>query len=141
MNRRAFRHAPSRLQQGFSIVTAIFLLVVLAGLGAFLVTISATQHLSSALDVQGARAYQAARSGVEWGVYQALRNSSCAASTPLTLTGSLSGFSTSVQCSSAPYTEGGNTVTVYQITSTASYGTVVTSPDFVERQIQATVAK
>ncbi|MCX7175579.1 MAG: hypothetical protein NT159_16960 [Proteobacteria bacterium] len=57
-------------QHGFSIVTAIFILVVLAALGAFIVTVSTNQAVGSALDVQGSRAYQAARSGIEWGVYQ-----------------------------------------------------------------------
>lgn len=58
------------MQRGFTIVSAIFILVVLAALGAFIVTITTTQQISSALDVQGSRAYQAARSGIEWGVYQ-----------------------------------------------------------------------
>jgi len=53
------------MQSGFLLVTAIFLLVVLAALGAFILTISGTQQTSSALDVQGARAYQAARAGIE----------------------------------------------------------------------------
>ena len=58
------------MQSGFSLVTAIFLLVILASLGAFIVTVSGLQQTSSALDVQGSRAYQAARSGIEWGTYQ-----------------------------------------------------------------------
>ncbi|MFA7269404.1 MAG: hypothetical protein WC073_08680 [Sterolibacterium sp.] len=57
-------------QNGFTIVSAIFILVVLAALGAFMVTVSTTQQIGSALDVQGSRAYQAARSGIEWGVFQ-----------------------------------------------------------------------
>ena len=61
------------MQSGFSLVTAIFLLVILASLGAFIVTISGVQQTSSALDVQGSRAYQAARSGIEWGTYQVLQ--------------------------------------------------------------------
>ena len=45
-----------KLQRGFSIVTAIFLLVVLSFLGVAMVTFSAAQHQSSALDVMGSRA-------------------------------------------------------------------------------------
>ena len=78
-------HSPLRLPRpaaaqrrqrsaGFALVAAIFLLVVLAALGAFIVTISTSQQMGSALDVQGERAYQAARSGIEWGVYQVTRN-------------------------------------------------------------------
>ena len=57
-------------QRGFTIVSAIFILVVLAALGAFIVTLSTTQQIGSALDVQGARTYQAARAGIEWGLYK-----------------------------------------------------------------------
>jgi len=56
--------------RGFAIVSAIFILVVLAALGAFIVNISTSQQIGSALDVQGVRAYQAARAGIEWGLYQ-----------------------------------------------------------------------
>jgi len=59
-------------QSGFLLVTAIFLLVILAALGAFILTISGTQQTSSALDVQGSRAYQAARAGIDWASYQLL---------------------------------------------------------------------
>jgi MSHA biogenesis protein MshP len=55
---------------GFAIVSAIFILVVLGALGAFIVNVSTNQHVGSALDIQGVRAYQAARAGVEWGIYQ-----------------------------------------------------------------------
>ena len=51
-------------ERGFSIVTAIFLVVVLALLGAFIVSVTGLQQTSTQLDVQGVRAYQAARAGV-----------------------------------------------------------------------------
>ena len=142
---RARQVAPSSPRRtdarGFTIVAAIFLLVVLAALGAFVLTVSSSQHMSSAQDLQGARAYQAARSGIEWGAYQVLRNSSCAASTPISPGGTLSGINVTVLCSSAgwSYTEAGNSVTLYQITATASQGTLG-SATYVERQLQATVA-
>lgn len=142
------RAPPSRLPapyrpvaRGFTIVAAIFLLIVLAALGAFVLTVSSSQHMTSAQDLQGARAYQAARSGIEWGAFQALRNSSCAGSTPISPGGTLSGFNVIVLCSSAgwTYTEAGNSVTLYRITATASQGTPG-SATRAERQLQATVA-
>lgn len=60
-------------QGGFSIVAAIFILVVLAGLGGFIVSTSSTQHLSLAMDAQNSRAQQAARAGIDWGIYQVLK--------------------------------------------------------------------
>jgi Tfp pilus assembly protein PilX len=56
--------------RGFAIVSAIFILVVLAALGAFIVNVSTNQQIGSTLDLQGVRAYQAARAGIEWGIYQ-----------------------------------------------------------------------
>ena len=50
-------------QRGFSLISAIFLLVVIAALGTFAVTLSTSQQQSAALDVLGSRAYQAARAG------------------------------------------------------------------------------
>ena len=66
----AHRHRKSR---GVGLVTAIFLLVVLAGLGVALVTIFTSQRQAILLDEQGVRAHQAARAGIEWGLFQRLR--------------------------------------------------------------------
>lgn len=133
------------LHQGFSIVSAIFLLVVLAFLGAAMVTFSTGQQQSSAMDVMGARAYQAAGAGIEWGAYQVLQNGgACAGTTTLpALAGTLSGFTVIVTCGSLAASEvnaATGTVTVYGLTSTAVQGTVG-QPGYVERQIQVSIAK
>lgn len=124
-----------RAQRGFALVTAIFLLVVLAALGAAMLTFSSAQHMGSAMDVQGARAYQAARAGIEWGAYQALRNSSCAGSTTVALAGELAGFTLVIGCNQ---TTSGSLI-VYQITSTASIGSAG-QVNRAERQLQATIS-
>jgi MSHA biogenesis protein MshP len=136
-------HSPGRAaQRGFSIVTAIFLLVVLAALGAFMVTFSTVQHITSAQDVQGARAYQAARAGIEWGSYKVLRNPPCpVVPTNVPLAGTLAGFVVTVQCTAyGPYPEGTSTVNVYTIVSEAHLG-MLGSSTYVERQLQATVSR
>lgn len=71
---------------GIGIVTAIFLLVVLAALGTAIVTLTTNQVATSVQDQQGARSYQAARAGIEWALYIALRSN-----TPATPAASLSG--------------------------------------------------
>jgi MSHA biogenesis protein MshP len=126
---------------GFAIITAIFLLVILGGLAAFMVTVSTAMHTTSALDLQGARAYQAARAGIEWGAFQVLAPvPSCAANTTLpALGGNLAGFTTTVACIPAVHTEGAATVTTYQLTATATFG-ATGSADYVERQLQANFA-
>lgn len=93
----------TRKMRGFSLVSAIFLLVVLAALGVAMVTISTVQHQSSALDVQGTRAYHAARAGMEWGVYQKLQapaycTGAVTDSIALPAGTSLSGFTVTVVC-------------------------------------------
>lgn len=138
---------PSRIamQRGFSIVSAIFLLVVLASLGAVMLTFSSVQHTTSAQDLEGTRAYQAARSGIEFGLYQVLTPAgvaTCGSTTTLTWGGSLAAFNNQVgfSCSSV-YTEGTNTLTVYTITSTASTSGLSGEARYIERQLQATVAR
>lgn len=139
---------------GFTTVTAVFLIVVLAALGAFLVTVSGLQHTSGALDVQGARAFQAARAGMEWKTFQVLQppqpSPNCVPSQNLALSGTLSGFTVTVLCTQSTANELGNTVNLYQITSTAcnapSAGScpstaVNPGPRYLERQLQATVGR
>lgn len=72
LRHRQSGHLRLALSRGFSLISAIFLLVVLAGLGTAIVNVATVQHKSSAFDIQGARAYQAARAGIEWALYQTL---------------------------------------------------------------------
>lgn len=67
------RPEPIRRQSGFAIVAAVFILVVLAALGAYIVSTSNTQSLTQAQDVMNSRVQQAARAGIEWGAYLAVK--------------------------------------------------------------------
>lgn len=147
-----------KLQKGFSIVSAIFLLVVLAFLGTAMVTFSTNQHQSAAMDVMGSRAYQAARAGVEWGAYQVLQNPgvgfapACRAAPAFTtsavlaagtLGGTLGGFAVTVNCGFTAASEvnvATGVVWVYDLNSTATQG-AVGQPDYVERRIQVSIAQ
>lgn len=132
-------------QRGFAVITAIFLLLLMAALAAMMVTLSSAGNVTSAQDVQGGRAYQAARSGLEWGIYQALIPASpgtCNASTVLpALANDLAPFVVTVTCNSATVTEGAKSVIVSTISSTATLGAAVGSPHYVERRLQATVER
>jgi MSHA biogenesis protein MshP len=138
----------NRLQRGVSIITAIFLLVILALLGTMMVTFMTAQQHSSAMDVRGALAYQAARTGIEWAAYNVEQTApgtlwaGCAAiPAPLmpagTLGGTLAPFAVTVTCNSQMVTEGAATIYVYTITSTASSGGVAGNADFVQRVVTA----
>jgi MSHA biogenesis protein MshP len=134
------------LQQGFSLVTAIFLLVILSALGVFIVRVGSMQHMGLAYDVQGSRAYQAARAGIEWGLYQSLQGGACAGTTSF-VPGAISEYTVTVNCAATTADEVGTTVNVYALTATACNqpsagacpGTV--GNNYVERQITSVAAK
>ncbi|MFL6675348.1 MAG: agglutinin biogenesis protein MshP [Massilia sp.] len=138
-----------RRSAGVGLVTAIFLLVVMAGLGVAMVTIFTSQQQSSSLDEQGARGYQAARAGIEWGLFQRLRNGWCtgldagartSTSFRLPATSALSGFTVSVTCSAY----GSGTVKRWVIKASACNQPDATntcaiptnSPDYVKREVE-----
>ncbi len=140
----------ARTESGFVLPTAIFLLVILAALGGYMVSLSRTSHLSSALDIQGGRAYQAARAGIEWAAWQVVdpqtqpptSTAPCPVS-PTTLNplaGTLAAFTVVVTCTRTPATDGADAVAIYQVTSTATSGTPL-GVDYVERRIQASFSK
>lgn len=143
------------LQQGIAIVSAVFLLVVLAGLGTFILNISSNQQIGSALDFMGAKSYQAARSGTEWGLYRALKvdssanSSNCVATTDIGVIDTMAVTVTCLQVApTLTVTEAGMGV-IYAITATACSipstinGTScpgdVSSPLYVERMISVLV--
>lgn len=123
---------------GFSVITAIFLLVVLSFLGAAMVTFSTAQHESSAMDVVGSRAYQAARVGVEWAAYQVV-NGNAAACAKVFAAGDLAGvlapFTVTVTCSPTAVTNE-SISNVYEVTSVATTGAGAGTPGYVERVIR-----
>ena len=131
--------------QGFLLPAAIFVLVILAALGAYALNITSVQQTTSTQDVQGSRAYQAARAGVEWAAYQVLAPGTtalvnCPAS-PTTLT--IDNFAVTVSCTrSADYFEQGtdHTIAMYDIVATASFGTAG-ALNYIERQVQLTLSK
>lgn len=135
--------AVAKRAQGFALVLALFLIVSLAAIAGYLLTVSNAQVEAGVMDEQGAHAYQAARAGLEWGAYQVLRASNCPPGP--THIPFASGFRASVTCTAfVPESEAGVTVNTFRITSTGCNdaagcpGTAV--PGYVERQLQLTVA-
>lgn len=130
---------------GFALVLAVFLIVSIAAIGVFLLRVSNVQVETGVLDEQAARAYQAARAGIDWGAYRALQSPPCPAGpTTLVLGGSLSGFVAEVTCATfGPENEGGSPVTTVRIVSTGCNASPCGSPGagYVERQLQLTVAR
>lgn len=97
-----------RRERGFGVIAALLVLVVLAVLGGAIARMSWTQQISSAQDIDSARAQQAANAGAEWGLYQALKGSwtACAsASQNIDMRATL-GMVVTVTCNSTFYEEG-----------------------------------
>lgn len=144
-----------RRARGFALILAVFLIVSLAAVGAYLLTVSNVQVETGVMDEQGARAYQTARAGIEWGAYQVLQNpgGNFATTTCVAGTGGaaqdvapppLNPFHAQVTCQVfGPETEGGNAVRTYRITSTgcnqANCLVAPTGPTSVNRQLELTV--
>lgn len=129
---------------GFTLVSAIFIIVVLAGLGAAMVNISGSQHRSSAMDILGSRAYHAARTGIQWGVHRIVTTNACftSPSSFVPPAGTLNTFTVQLTCASTV----SNGVTVYEVTSTACNFPVSGScpgdssnVSYVERVLQVTL--
>lgn len=138
--------------RGVGLITAIFLLVVIAALSVAMVTVFTTQQASSALDVQGSRAYQAARAGLEWGVFKHARPDPCNSTSSFSIGEgtSLDGFTVTVTCSlmDGPETAGNDTEALDQRKVTAvacnapSEAGACPNPtsngDYVQRVMEAT---
>lgn len=127
--------------RGFAAVAAIFLVVVLAALGAFMVTFSNTQQLTAAQDLQGSRAYWAARAGLEWGISNSGTAAAAAAvdcsAAPTTLT--VEGFTVAVNCPRTAYVDGDN-LNIFQITAVASMGSPG-APGYIERSVSGSICR
>ena len=140
-----------RKARGFAMAVIIGLLAVLGILGTSLVVISNTQQVGSALDIQGVRAYHAARAGIEWGMFHVLRTgfAGCAGihGKTVVFTGNLAGLRATLACTETVHQEGTGNVTMVAITATACSDSVCPTaatpppPTYVERQLRIAVAR
>lgn len=136
-------------QRGVSVITAIFLLLLMAGLAAFMVTLTSVTSANLASDVGGGRAYQAARAGAEWGMYQLDPNADIFSNVdsincPASGGPSISGYTVTVTCTVYPgggghYSEGSRHIRIFRIVSKA-VATSAKAP-VPERQIEVTLEK
>ena len=128
-------------QKGFAAIAAVFLVVMLAAMGAFMVTFSNTQQLTSAQDLQGTKAYWAARAGLEWGIATSGTAASSTAANcsanPTALT--IDGFTVEIRCPRSAYVDGDN-LNVFQVTAVAKFGTTG-SVGYIERSVSASVCR
>jgi MSHA biogenesis protein MshP len=150
-----------RRAAGFTVISMLFILVVLAVLGVALAKMATRQQLGMAADLQQARAYQSARAGLEWAAWQLLRNPApptaapaCFGTTSFSPGGGLSDFTVTVSCTRTPgsgtLSDGDASLVFYQVLANAcnvsSGGACphsAAAPDavYVERQLSWTLVR
>jgi len=136
-------HGPllqGRKQRGFGLVAAVFLIIVIAAAIAVMWRLSVTQSATNMLSLQQARAFQAARAGLEYGIARSLASPTQACS-PF----SLEGFRVVVICESStvlqPHVpEEGRDLVFHRVEATATYGSPG-EPDYTYRQLTAVVER
>ena len=132
----------SSRENGFLLMAAIFIMVVLSASVVVMMKLSQLQSASNSLGIQSSRALLAAQGGLEWGVYRA-SGGSCVASSSFTMSEQdLNDFDIVVTCSVTNFIEGAGSVNLYSIESVAQWGTYQSSgeeamPDYVYRKVNA----
>jgi MSHA biogenesis protein MshP len=127
--------------RGFSILVALFIIVVLAALAVFLVGLTAVSTATPTLTLFEARALDAARSGFAWGAEEALSQNACPPATTLRFTTpGLAGFQATVDCTETTHVENGTTIDVFAFVATASDGTYGKTLTYVSRTLHGTVS-
>jgi len=134
--------------RGFGIVSSLVLLVMLAMMGTFMINLSSLLQQSGLNSAQRSHALRAAKTGIEYGAYQAITTtnttqlcvsaSQIALATLNTLGNDLSHFSVAVSCSASRHTEVGIATPyyVYAITSVATFGSFG-DINYVTRRLEA----
>jgi len=124
-------HLNIRYQTGVSIVTAIFLVVILALMGAGMVSLLTTSQQSISQEISSTKTYMAGRSCLQWGMYQAIYDADPWLNNPNIITFN-NGNLVNTQCSSTINVINSDGLTFFDINAAASFGSVA-DPEFSQR--------
>ena len=129
---------PNKKQKGFAIVSAIFLIVVLAFLGVSMSRILTSGQQAINQDISSLQAYYASQSSLQWGMYQSILAKSgvitLANNDKYNLVFSTNGLNNTA----SEITFNINTVlgsSYYKIAATADYG-AAGNPEFSRRTLE-----
>lgn len=108
-------------EKGFVVVSALVIVVMLAVFGIAMALMGSLQQRQTALDLETARAYQAAKTGIDWGLYQLHNPATPPACQTISFNagGQLSRFTITVQCTSTVINDGAQPLLVYVVQSNA----------------------
>lgn len=119
-------------QTGVSIVTAIFLVVILSLMGVGMVSLLTTSQQSISQEITSAKAYMASRSCLQWGMYQAVYTGNTVTHTN-TFNSNTGLFNTTCTTSLSSLTTDG--LIFYNITAVAEFGSSA-NPEFSQRTMR-----
>jgi len=129
-------------QRGFALVAALFLMVIIALVVATMTRLSVNQNVAGDLALQQARAYQAARAGLEWGINRVRATGNCASGSLSMAGGNLGEFTVSLACTRRDYAdEAGAAFSLFRLEATAGNGAPGSRGDYAWRRLTATVEK
>lgn len=123
-----------KYQSGVSVVTAIFLVVILALMGAGMVSILTTSQQSISQEITSAKAYMAGRSCLQWGMYQATYDVDPWNIDPHTLTFNTAGL-INTRCATTFDVISNDGLTFFNLSTTANFGNP-NDPEFSQRQMR-----
>ena len=127
-------HHNIKRQMGVSIVTAIFLVVILALMGAGMVSILTTSQQSISQEITSAKAYMAGRSCLQWGMYQAIYDANPWNNDPHTLNFNNSGL-INTRCATTFEAINNDGLRFFNITTIANFGNI-NDPEFSQRTMR-----
>jgi MSHA biogenesis protein MshP len=145
------RRQRARGQEGFALVAAMFVMIIIAMVVLAMMRLAGNQHGTNSLAIQQARAYQAARAGLDFGISRVafparvVAAPCLAAPANATLAmgagSNLAEFNNLVVVSFTllAYSENGNPQCIYTLTATAQNGVPGSRPDYAYRSLNATV--
>ena len=126
-------HRNIKKQSGVSVVTAIFLVIVLALMGAGMVSLLTTSQQSIGHEITSAKAYMSGRSCLQWGMYQSIYSSASGSHTN-TFNNNASGLFNS-KCDTTISTITNDGLTFYNINTVATFGSSA-DPEFSQRTMR-----
>lgn len=127
-------HPNIKKQTGVSVVTAIFLVIILALMGVSMVSILTTSQQSISQELTSAKAYMAGRSCLQWGLYQAIFDADPGNNDPHTLNFNNSGL-INTRCVTTFDAINNDGLRFININTTASFGNIA-DPEFSQRTMR-----
>lgn len=125
-----------RPERGFALVAAMFVMIVIALVVAAMSRLSVSQTESVDLSLQQARAYQAARAGLEWGIARALAGGNCSDDFVL------GGFQVRVSCTESTLSvveEASGSVRFHHLRATAEAQANLETADYAWRHLETVI--